>query len=50
MLRVQYTGSKNDYPNNIKQKAIKYYLEENGFRKIERLIGVSHLSIISWFK
>ena len=45
-----YTGSKNGCPNHIKQKAIKYYLEGNGFRRIERLMGVSHVSVINWVK
>ena len=45
-----YTGGKNGYPNHIKQKAIKYYLEGNGFRRIERLMGVSHVSVINWVK
>ena len=35
---------------NKKQKAIKYYLEENGFRKTERLIHVSHVSVINCVK
>ena len=42
-----YIGSKNGYPNHIKLKAIKYYLEGNGFRKSERLMVVSHLSVIN---
>ena len=44
---INYTGIKNSYPEHIKQKAIKYYHEGNKFRKIERLIGVSHVSVIS---
>jgi len=42
--------SKNGYPDHIKLKAIKYYLEGNGFRRIERLMGVSHVSVINWVK
>ena len=45
-----YIGSKNGYPDHIKLKAIKYYLERNGFRRIERLMGVSHVSVINWVK
>ena len=45
-----YTGSRNGYPDHIKLKAIKYYLEGNGFRRIERLMGVSHVSVINWVK
>ena len=42
--------SKNGYPDHIKLKAIKYYLEGNEFRRIERLMGVSHVSVINWVK
>ena len=35
---------------DMKQKAIKYYLEGNGFRRIERLLHVSHVSVINWVK
>ena len=45
-----YTGGRNGYPEDIKQKAIKYYLEGNGFRRIERLLHVSHVSVINWVK
>ena len=45
-----YIGSKNGYPDHIKLKAIKYYLEGNGFRRIERLMRVSHVSVINWVK
>ena len=29
---------------------LNYYLEGNGFRRIERLMGVSHVSVINWVK
>jgi len=45
-----YIGSKNGYPDHIKLKYIKYYLEGNGFRRIERLMGDSHVSVINWVK
>ena len=45
-----YTGGKNGYPDHIKQQAIQYYLEGNGFRRIERLMHVSHVSVINWVK
>ena len=41
-----YTGGRNGYPEDIKQKAIKYYLEGNGFRRIDRLLHVSRVSVI----
>ena len=36
--------------NEFTEKAIKYYLEWNGFRRIERLMHVSHVSVINWVK
>ena len=45
-----YTGGRNGYPEHIKQKAIQLYLEGNGFRRIERLLKVSHVSVINWVK
>jgi len=44
-----YIGSKNNYSDHIKLKAIKYYLEGNGFRKIERMM-VGHAHVINWVK
>ena len=35
------------YSEHIKQKSIKYYLDSNSFRRIERLMGVSHVSVIN---
>ena len=34
----------------FKKEAIGYYLEGIGFRRIERLLGVSHVSVINWVK
>ena len=45
-----YTGGRNGYPDHIKLRAIRYYLEGNVFRRIERLMGVSHVSVINWVK
>ena len=45
-----YTGTKNGYPEHVKRQAIKYYLKGNGFRRIERLMHVSHVSVINWVK
>ena len=42
--------TKNGYPDHIKQKAIKYYLEGNRFRRIQRLISISHVSVINQVK
>ena len=38
------------YSDEVRHKAIKLYLEGNGFRRIERLIHVSHMSVINWVK
>ena len=45
-----YTGGRNGYPDHIKRKAIQLYLEGNGFRRIERILKVSHVSVINWVK
>ena len=45
-----YTGTKNGYPEHVRRQAIRYYLEGNGFRRIERLMHVSHVSVINWVK
>ena len=45
-----YTGTKNGYPDSVKQEAIKYYMEGIGFRRIERLLHVSHVSVINWVR
>lgn len=45
-----YTGGINGYPEHVKRKAIQLYLEGNGFRRIERLMNVSHVSVINWVK
>ena len=47
---IKNTGSKRGYPEEVKRKAIKYYLEGLGFRQIERLMHVSHVSVINWVK
>ena len=46
----KYTGGRNGYPEEVKIEAIRYYLEGIGFRRIERLLGVSHVSVINWVK
>ena len=35
---------------HVKQKAIQLYLEGNGFRRIEKLFKVSHVSVLNWVK
>ena len=43
-------SSKKGYSEDFKREAIRYYLEGIGFRRIERLLGVSHVSVINWVK
>ncbi len=43
-----YTGTKYGYPDSVKRDAVKYYLEGTSFRKIEKLLGVSHVSVMNW--
>ena len=38
------------YPPEIRQKALQLVLEGLGFRSIERILGVSHVSVINWVK
>jgi transposase-like protein len=33
-----------------KKQCLHLYLERNGFRRIERLTGVSHNTVINWVK
>jgi transposase-like protein len=38
------------YPHFIKKYCRYLYLEGNGFRRIERITGVSHNTVINWVK
>ena len=38
------------YPIEVKREALRYYLEGIGFRRIERLLGISHTAVIYWVK
>ena len=38
------------YSDDIREKAIKLYIDGNGFRRIERIIHVSHTSVINWVR
>jgi hypothetical protein len=35
------------YPQEVKKHCLHLYLEGNGFRRIERLTGVSHIAILN---
>ncbi|MDR2437492.1 MAG: hypothetical protein LBD17_05470 [Endomicrobium sp.] len=46
-----YTKSrKYGYSLEERKKAIKYYLEEIGFRKIERLLAISNVTVLYWVR
>jgi len=38
------------YPEEVKQHCVHLYLEGNGFRRLERLTGVCHNTVINWVK
>lgn len=38
------------YPEEIKRQCLHLYVEGNGFRRIERLTGVCHNTVINWVK
>ena len=42
--------SERGYPQDVKKRWSHLYLEGNGFRRIERLTGVSHNTVINWVK
>lgn len=39
-----------DYPQDVRKKCLRLYLEGYGFRRIERLTGVSRHTVINWVK
>ena len=48
--RCHYTVEQRGYPEHIRRNAIQLYLEGDGFRRIERILKVSHVSVINWIK
>jgi transposase-like protein len=36
------------YPDETKREAVRLYLEGTNFRRIGRVLGVSHQSVINW--
>jgi len=38
------------YDAEVKKKCLHLYVEGNGFRRIERLTGISHNTVINWVK
>ena len=45
-----YTVGHRGYPERIRRKAIQLCLKGNGFRRIERILKVSHIYVINWVK
>jgi transposase-like protein len=39
---------RNGYGPEVRTHALRLYLEGNGFRRIERLLGVNHQSVANW--
>ena len=50
--RLQFIDSYSSLgsPDSVKKYCLHLYLEGNGFRRIERLTGVSHNTVINWVK
>jgi transposase-like protein len=49
--RCNYTKSaQRGYPLSVRRKVIKYYLEGIGFRRIERLLGKSNVTVLYWVR
>jgi transposase-like protein len=48
--QCRYVNSKKGYPESVKNEALRYYNEGLGFRRIERFLGMSHVSVINWVK
>jgi len=49
--RCHYTKSeKQGYPLQTKRKALQYYLDGMGFRRIERLLCISHVTVMNWVR
>lgn len=47
----KYTNTnKRGYDDEFKKEAIKYYLEGIGFRRIERLLKVSNVTVMRWVR
>ena len=36
------------YAEEVREKAVRMYVEGNNFRRIGRLLGVNHQSVVNW--
>jgi transposase-like protein len=43
-------SSRRGHPLSVRKQAIALYLEGLGFRSIERLLDISHMSVMRWVK
>jgi transposase-like protein len=50
--RTSYTPEKKNagYSANVRQKAIRHYVDGSGFRRRGRQLGVSYQSVANWVK
>ena len=48
--QYNYTVPQRGKPRELKKMALLLYLEELGFRSIERLLKVSHVTVMKWVK
>jgi transposase-like protein len=39
---------KQGYAEEVREKAVRLYVEGNNFRRIGRLLGVNHQSVVNW--
>ena len=39
---------KQGYSEEVREKAVRLYVEGNNFRRIGRLLGVNHQSVVNW--
>ncbi len=39
---------KQGYSEEVRDKAVRMYVEGNNFRRIGRLLGVNHQSVVNW--
>ena len=47
---LNYTGTKNGYPDSVKRKALRYYFEGIDFRRTHLLLRTDLISVINWVK
>jgi transposase-like protein len=38
------------YADELRQEAVRLYIDGNGFRQISRQLGVHHVSVMNWVK